>query len=82
MNLDPNNQLYIINGERCLLRELQYRNMCKLYSQDETLCLLGLIEEGLVQDKLYTRFDDVHPGRPWRVIKRKISYLVDHGWVK
>ena len=76
MNLDPNNTLYLIDGTVWIERELKYRwNGIKLYSQDETLCLLGLIEEKLWGSELYQRFNDVHPGRTRTAIKMK-TYLL------
>lgn len=76
MNLDPNETLHLIDETVWTSRELKYRwNGINLYSQDEILCLLGLIEEGVWGSELYTRFNDAHPGRTRIAIKMKVHNL-------
>lgn len=76
MNLDPNNTLYLIDDRMYNARELRYGwQGINLYSQAETLCLLGLIEEGLWGSWLYYQFNRVHPGRTKNAIEMK-TYLL------
>lgn len=76
MNLDPNETLYLIDETVYNERDLRYWMAgVKLYSQDETLCLLGLIEEGLWGSEMYDRFNSVHPGRTRTAIKMKAHIL-------
>jgi hypothetical protein len=76
MNLDPNQTLNLFDDRVYNERELRYWvSGVKLYSQDETLCLLGLIEEGVWGSELYTRFNHAHPGRTRIAIKMKVHNL-------
>jgi len=83
MNLDPHSRLCIIDERVCLLSELcRPTEMINRYTQDETLCLLALIDGGLYGSVLFPKFDALYPGRTVLGVRQKVKILLKKGWVR